>query len=66
VKKFALSIICSLLASGSLPAEPGYWPGFVASGYNNEQIREIRIAEQARAIVVARRRTSSIHNGRRY
>ena len=29
------------------------WPGFVDSGHHNEQVREIRFAEDARAIVVA-------------
>jgi hypothetical protein len=44
-----LSVNCTV--SSVLAAQT--WPGFVTSGYNNEQIREIRFAKEARAIVVA-------------
>jgi hypothetical protein len=47
---FLLSAIC-IFSSGLAKEE--LWPGFVDSGYNGEQVREIRFAEDARAIVVA-------------
>ena len=41
------------ISHGVVAKEPKLWPGFVDSGYNSEQVREIRFAEDARAIIVA-------------
>ncbi len=51
--RFSLCVLlsCHSIQVQALAAE--LWPGFVASGYNNEQVREIRFAEEARAILVA-------------
>jgi hypothetical protein len=46
-----LLILFCLSESSLFGAE--LWPGFVACGYNDEQVREIRFAEDARAIIVA-------------
>jgi len=43
----------ALIGDAAIVAEDECWPGFVASGQFGEQVREIRFAEDARAIVVA-------------
>lgn len=48
------AIVIGLSLTNTLTAdEPDLWPGFTANSYDNEQVREIRFAEDARAIVLA-------------
>ncbi|TWU28048.1 hemophore-related protein [Bythopirellula polymerisocia] len=46
-------LACLLLLTEVSGAEANLWPGFVAQGFHQEQVREIRFAEDARAIVMA-------------
>ncbi len=53
MKRLSAGILTYLLLCNFPAALATTWPGFVSSNYNNEQVREIRFSEQARAIVVA-------------
>ncbi|QEG34661.1 hypothetical protein [Bythopirellula goksoeyrii] len=52
--RYSLPLLAGLLLSGEAHASrSALWPGFVSYGSQNEQVREIRFAEDTRAIVLA-------------
>ncbi len=53
MKQHCLFLLVLFCSCGPKLFSAELWPGFTESGYNDEQVREVRFAEDARAIVVA-------------